>query len=235
MTTTEPILFAHRGGRAHAPENTMEAFRLAIRLGATGLESDVWCSADGTPVLHHDGKFGRRPMRRSVSSLAADDLPPHIPTVKELLVELNHSVPLSLDVKDPKATAPTVDLINSAGFGGSAQLWLCHPDHTLLASWRDLDPHMKLVHSTRIDKTGTSLERHAVELVAAGINAINLPEAEWSRGLVALFRRLGLRCLGWNAQHQRQIDRLLSLGLDGIYGDHVDRLVEGVRTMSPSR
>ncbi len=211
----------------------MEAFRLAIRLGATGLESDVWCSADGTPVLHHDGKLGRRPMRRSISGLTDDHLPSSIPTVEELLAELDHSVPLSLDVKDPQAAAPTVDLMNSAGNSGASQLWLCHPDHTLLASWRDLDPHLKLVHSTRVDKTTTSLERHAVELVAAGIDAINLPEAEWSRGLVALFSRLGLRCLGWDAQHQRQIHRLLRMGLDGIYGDHVDRLVEGIQTMRP--
>ena len=34
-----PIAFGHRGARAHAPENTLESFRLALRLGATGLES----------------------------------------------------------------------------------------------------------------------------------------------------------------------------------------------------
>ncbi|MDQ3575194.1 MAG: glycerophosphodiester phosphodiesterase, partial [Actinomycetota bacterium] len=37
-----PIAFAHRGARAHAPENTLQAFRLALELGSTGLESDVW-------------------------------------------------------------------------------------------------------------------------------------------------------------------------------------------------
>ena len=50
-----PIAFAHRGARAHAPENTIEAFKLGLRLGATGLESDVWLTADGIPVLDHDG------------------------------------------------------------------------------------------------------------------------------------------------------------------------------------
>ena len=50
-----PIGFAHRGARAHAPENTLEAFALALRLGATGLESDAWLTADGEVVLDHDG------------------------------------------------------------------------------------------------------------------------------------------------------------------------------------
>ena len=55
-----PVAFAHRGARAHAPENTLEAFRLALRLGATGLESDVWLTSDGVPVLDHDGVSGGR-------------------------------------------------------------------------------------------------------------------------------------------------------------------------------
>ena len=59
-----PIAFAHRGARAHAPENTLEAFGLALRLGATGLESDVWVTADGEVVLDHDGLVGRRVGRR---------------------------------------------------------------------------------------------------------------------------------------------------------------------------
>ena len=43
----DPITFAHRGACAYAPENTLEAFALGLRLGATGLESDVWLTADG--------------------------------------------------------------------------------------------------------------------------------------------------------------------------------------------
>jgi len=68
----------------------------------------------------------------------------------------------------------------------------------------------------------------AADLSNMAIDAVNLPEQDWSAGLVALFRRFGLRCLGWDAQHPRQIDRLIALRLDGIYGDHVDRLVEGL-------
>ena len=231
MYTARPILFAHRGGRAHAPENTLAAFRLAVRLGATGLESDVWCTLDGTPVLHHDGRVGRRPRRRLISSLDAAELPDDLPTLADLLTEIDTDLPVSLDVKDPAAAAPTIRL--TAEFGGTARLWLCHPDHALLASWRDLDSQVRLVHSTSVNRIDTSLERHAVDLVAVGVDGINLPESDWSTGLVALFRRLGLSCFGWDAQHRRQIDRLVSLELDAIYGDHVDRLVDGLRSAYP--
>lgn len=231
MYTARPILFAHRGGRAHAPENTLAAFRLAVRLGATGLESDVWCTLDGTPVLHHDGRVGRRPRRRLISSLDAAELPDDLPTLADLLTEIDTDLPVSLDVKDPVAAAPTIRL--TAEFGGTARLWLCHPDHALLASWRDLDSRVRLVHSSSVNRIVTSLERHAVDLAASGVDGINLPESDWSTGLVALFRRFGLACFGWDAQHRRQIDRLVSLELDAIYGDHVDRLVDGLRSAYP--
>ncbi len=204
----------------------MEAFRLAVRLGATGLESDVWCTADGVPVLDHDGRVGRWPRRRSISTITLDEVSATVPTLAALLAEVDGSLAISLDVKDSAAATPVVQV--AAASGATGRLWLCNPDHEVLASWRDLDPRVRLIHSTRVDRIGSSLERHASELASAGIDGVNLPEAEWSAGLVRLFRRFDLACLGWDAQHRRQIDRLIALGLDCIYGDHVDRLVDGL-------
>src|SRR3954453_6837534 len=93
-----PIAFAHRGARAHAPENTLEAFSLARRLGATGLESDVWCTADGVGVLDHDGVVGNRLQRRSIGAVVRADLPPHVPTLADLYDACGTDFDLSLDV-----------------------------------------------------------------------------------------------------------------------------------------
>ena len=81
----DPIGFAHRGASAHAPENTLEAFSLALRLGASGLESDVWLTRDGIPVLDHDGVV-RNSLRRKrpISTVDQADLPHHIPSLDEL-------------------------------------------------------------------------------------------------------------------------------------------------------
>src|SRR5258708_931063 len=59
-----PITFAHRGGRADAPENTVAAFRRALEVGATGLESDARLAADGEVVLVH-GSMVRTGLRRA--------------------------------------------------------------------------------------------------------------------------------------------------------------------------
>ena len=58
-TLTQPIIFAHRGASAHAPENTLAAFELAVEQGADGIELDVKLSADGHVVVIHDPTVDR--------------------------------------------------------------------------------------------------------------------------------------------------------------------------------
>ena len=52
-------IFAHRGASAYAPENTMEAFELAAKQGADGIELDVHVTKDGEVVVTHDEKIDR--------------------------------------------------------------------------------------------------------------------------------------------------------------------------------
>ena len=53
------IIFAHRGASAHAPENTLAAFELAVEQDADGIELDVKLSADGHVVVIHDPTVDR--------------------------------------------------------------------------------------------------------------------------------------------------------------------------------
>ena len=58
-TLPQPIIFAHRGASAHAPENTLAAFELALEQGADGIELDVKLSADGQVIVIHDATVDR--------------------------------------------------------------------------------------------------------------------------------------------------------------------------------
>src|SRR4051812_14956396 len=89
-----PIAFAHRGARAHSPENTLDAFKLARKLGATGLESDVWVTADGEVVLDHDGVVRAGMRRRAIRDVNRSSLPSHIPTLAELYESVGTELPL---------------------------------------------------------------------------------------------------------------------------------------------
>lgn len=205
----------------------MESFRLALRLGAVGLESDVWLSADGVAVLDHDGVIGGRLSRKGIAEALRAELPPHIPTLTELYAECGIAFELSLDVKDPAALEAVVAAARAAG--ASERLWLCHHDWTLVASWRATCPEVHLVDSTRLKAMRQGPERRAAQLAAAGIDAVNLHASDWSGGLTTLFHRFGVLCLGWDAQLERVLDQLLDAGIDGVYSDHVDRMVDRLR------
>ncbi len=224
-----PIGFAHRGARAHAPENTLEAFELALRLGATGLESDAWLTADGQVVLDHDGVVGsllRGRRRRAIATIDRADLPAHIPTLAELYERCGTDFELSLDLKDP-ATAPEVVAVAEAA-GAANRLWLCHPDHEVVATWRGLHGEVRLVDSTRLDKIKEGPERRLATLAELGIDALNMHHTDWSGGLVTMAHRFERFALGWDAQHERMIAELVHMGIDGVYSDHVDRLMDQI-------
>jgi len=220
-----PISFAHRGARAHAPENTIEAFQLGLRLGASGLESDVWLTADGEAVLDHDGQVGRRPRRSSIDQVLRADLAPHIPTMAELYAACGTGYELSLDLKDAAALPAVVEAASEAGPEAVSRLWICHWSLDQLIAWRETWPELHLVHSTYLGRIEGGPERHAAALSEAGIEVVNLHHSEWSGGLIALYHRFERLAFGWDAQFERIIGELVDSGIDGVYSDHVDRMV----------
>jgi glycerophosphoryl diester phosphodiesterase len=221
-----PIGFAHRGAKAHAPENTLEAFQLALRLGATGLESDVWLTRDGVAVLDHDGVVGL--LRRKIATVDRADLPEHIPTLAELYAACGTDYELSLDVKDAAAAPSVVEVARAAGDGAASRLWLCHHLHDVLCSWRDAMPEVRLVESTHVKRMKHGPERHAASMREAGLDVVNLHHSEWTGGLTTLFHRFEILTFGWDAQHDRILDELLDMGIDAVYSDHTDRMVSAL-------
>src|SRR3546814_16689167 len=61
-----PLPFAHQGGAADAPENTMAAFERAVSLGSRYLETDAHVTADGVLLAFHDDRLDRATDRTGV-------------------------------------------------------------------------------------------------------------------------------------------------------------------------
>ena len=90
-----------------ARQDNVGAFELAVRLGATGIETDAWVTADGEVVLDHDGWHRRLP-RRWIREVDRAELKPHIPTLAEFYGAVGTGLPLGVDVKDPATFDPLV-------------------------------------------------------------------------------------------------------------------------------
>ena len=113
-----PLAFAHRGGAAHAPENSWRAFEHAVGLGYRYLETDLQATADGVLVAFHDKTLARvcgqdgRVCRLSYAELSAariDGTEP-IPVLEDLLTAWP-GIRFNLDVKDVPAIAPLPEVL----------------------------------------------------------------------------------------------------------------------------
>jgi len=223
-----PIAFAHRGARAFAPENTIEAFALGLKMGATGLESDVWITADGVAVLDHDGMVKRTLAKgKPIAGFRRAELPAHIPSLADLIEHCGSDYHLSLDLKDPHSGQAVIDVVREVAPVMLERLWLCSP------VWESLLPlrghGAKLVDSTRLHRIKEGSERRAAVLMSNGIDAINLHHSEWTGGLVVLFHRFERVAFGWDLQEPHILERSLLMGLDGVYSDYPDRMMLAYR------
>ena len=230
---SEPVAFAHRGGMAHAAENTIEAFVLGLRLGANGLETDAWTTADGHVVLDHDGVVRRFGRRKQISSLLLSELPGHIPTLAQLFETCGTSFDLSIDIKDTESFTGAAKTARDYGFDES-RLWLCHPSLSLLLGIRQSLPRARLVDSTRLSRVKEGLEMRCASLAKHGIDAINMHHTDWTGGSVTLVHKFGLYAFGWDTQFDLAIENALRIGLDAVYSDHVDTMMTSLAKIAGS-
>ncbi len=210
----EPILFAHRGASAHAPENTIEAFTLALKLGATGLETDCWVTKDSQVVIDHDGFVDRQNRfqirKKKISDVVACELDAHIPRLSDLLEISAPITPVSIDICDPSAMALIDELVSKTNL--TQPIYICHPDIDLLTEWKRAFPSFKFVNSVRLNKLHEGPERRCANLVKNGIDALNMHHTDWNGGLVALAHRFNVAAFSWDLQH---VDQLVSAIIDG--------------------
>src|ERR1700734_1745557 len=117
-----PVAFAHRGGAAHAPENSWRAFEHAVGLGYSYLETDVQATLDGVLIAFHDRTLARvtgRPGRiarmnhRDVATALIDGTEP-IPLLEDLLGAWP-DVRFNVDLKDAPAIGPLAAVLRRTG------------------------------------------------------------------------------------------------------------------------
>ena len=158
------LVVAHRGADAVAPENTMEAYRRAVELGADAVELDVHLTADGKLALMHDETVDRTTdLTGGIASMtmkqlraadagyrfeAADGSFPFrgkglkVPTLAEVLKWLPAGIGLVVEVKARAATAPTIAALRDSGVRAAGAVTLISFDERVIEEARALDPEI---------------------------------------------------------------------------------------------
>jgi glycerophosphoryl diester phosphodiesterase len=118
FAAARPLVFAHRGGSALAPENTLQAFDNGLRLGADGLELDVHRSCDGAVVVHHDRTLDRTTaLRGPIARRTAEELKrAGVPALDEVLRRYpDVRIIIELKVNRAELAAAALDVVQRAG------------------------------------------------------------------------------------------------------------------------
>ena len=214
--------FAHRGGRAHGPDNTLATFALALGQGARGLETDAWVTADGAVVLDHDGVHRAAERRhRPIAEVLRADLPGHIPTLDELYEQCGTDFDLAIDIRLPFVGDAVIDVARK--HDALARLWLVAERHVDLPRWRSLSGDVRLAATLRPTDSWRGATRAAQR---SGAEAINMRWMWWTRGLVRRLQSDGLLCFAYDVQHPLSVSRCTRVGVDGMFSDDVALLAQ---------
>jgi glycerophosphoryl diester phosphodiesterase len=235
FTSSRPLVFAHRGGSALAPENTMDAFANGISLGADGIELDVHLSRDGVVVVHHDATVDRTTAGRgAVAALTVADLARlDVPALGDVLarfrdprviIELKvNSVELAAAVVDVVRRADAVDRVCLGSFG-----------LRVLRAARAIEP--ALATSAAREEVRWALYRSWVGWPSRRASYAGFQVPEWagttrivSKGFVEAAHRAGHGVQVWTVDREDDARRLLGWGVDALITDRPDALVPLVR------
>lgn len=163
------MIVAHRGASARAPENTMEAFRLAVEAGADAIELDVHLTSDGKLAVIHDETLERTTDRTGqVPDMTMDQVreadagatfarpddpgPPfaghgmRVPTLPEVLEWLPDDLRLLVEIKARAASDAVVEAVRSHAVQASGRLLVTSFDEAAIERVRQLDPQIKTAY-----------------------------------------------------------------------------------------
>jgi glycerophosphoryl diester phosphodiesterase len=226
----EVLVFAHRGGMTHGRGNTLTTFGRGLEMGADGLESDVWLTADGVPVLDHDGRVGRPWRRRRIAEVKRAQLPRHMPSLADLYAHCGSDFELALDVCDERSVPAVLATAAAKGPSVVSRLWLCSGSIDRLASWRELKGEARSVCSRDSWRGGPQeLEDALGRLGSADVAALNLRGRHCTAEIVRTCHAHDLSLFAWGVGSSGEAMRLVSMGLDGLFGDDVGALTRAAR------
>jgi glycerophosphoryl diester phosphodiesterase len=231
FSSPRPRVFAHRGGSALAPENTIAAFDNGLACGADGLELDVRRSSDGVVMVFHDATLDRTTtLRGPLADRRSDELVASgVPRLADVLARYARTpIIVELKLNEPAFAVAVIDVVraNSA----ADRVCLGSFGTQVLRAARALEP--RIATSASREEVRWSLYRSWLRWPrrSAAFRGYQIPE--WagttrvvSPRFVADAHRAGLGVQVWTVDVEADARRLLAWGVDALITDRPDRIV----------
>jgi glycerophosphoryl diester phosphodiesterase len=234
------LVFAHRGGSALAPENTMAAFANGLSFGANGIELDVHLSKDGAVVVHHDTTVDRTTTGTgAVAALSQRELARlDVPALEDVLRGFPEArVIVEMKVNARELASAVVDVVRRAN--AVERVCLGAFGRRVLNAARTLEP--ALATSAAREEVRWALYRSWVRRASHGAPyaGFQVPECAGttrivSRRFVEMAHRADLAVHVWTVDDEADANRLLSWGVDALITDRPDVITRVVRAFRPA-
>jgi glycerophosphoryl diester phosphodiesterase len=231
------LVIAHRGASGYAPENTLAAFKKAVGMGATFIETDLQLTRDARFVAIHDETVNRttngqgavhgqtlEEIRRldAGSWFGSEFAGERIPTIEEILeFAKKNDVVFYLEIKPQGSWGGEHALIGALRESGEiARTVVISFDANVIEAVRKLEPALMtgLLYDAQI---GNPIQR----AVDVGARQLAVRGDLVSPGLIQEARKNDLQIVCWTVNHPAHMRLLMAAGVDGIMSDYPDRLV----------
>jgi len=258
----EPIIIAHRGASGHAPEHTLASYRLAARMHADYMEADVRMTKDGKLIAMHDATLTRTTNvetvypRRSpwrVGDFSLAELKrldagswfgrrfagEPIPTLEDIIHTLKSEqieAPLYIELKQPGLEKAVVQLLQKHHYlqRGRIMFQSFHPES--LQALRPLIPRgIPLIQLLGESAAANSNRNELLQRIAVYADGIGLPLSLANQEWVDAAHSRGLIVHVYTVNDTRDLARLCSIGVDGLFTDYPDRPIRIAACRQPPR
>ncbi len=237
-----PVAFAHRGGAAHAPENSPAAFEHAVKLGYAYLETDARATSDGRLVAFHDRTLDRvtdaaGPVNArtfaDLSAMRVSGTEP-IPLLEDLLAAWPDAR-FNIDLKDGPGISLLPEVLRRTGawdrvcvtsFSGSrlrsARALLDRPVCMAASPTAIAGIRCNIGSSA----SWPQLQMYRGVLSRAWVRCAQVPAPVATAGFIRRAHALGLDVHVWTINERAEMIRFLDLGADGVMTDDIETLRE---------
>lgn len=233
-------IFAHRGASAYAPENTVEAFALAMEQGADGIELDVQMTKDGQVVVIHDETIDRvSDGTGAVRDYTLEELKKFhfsnhmenyenavIPTLKEVLDLIkSSSMLLNIELKTgiywyPNLEEKTMELVKEAGM--EDRVIYSSFNHYSIKKILELDSHAEcaFLYSDVI----LNVDKYAKNAGVCGLHpaVYHLKMAEFLKE----YQESGLKVRVWTVNKKEDMEIFIKADLEAVITNYPDKALE---------
>lgn len=225
------FIWAHRGASGTAPENTLQAFALAIEAGAHGIEIDIQV-VNGVAVVLHDAWLQKT--TNGLGLVSASSLQyiqsldagngEQVPSLKQTLEFIRGRCQLNIEMKAAdcaKLVAQDIEYAIKQGWFSAEQFIVSSFNHKQLQQFSRLLPQIRIGALTACLPTDNA--QFAIDLKAWSVHCCrDFIDAD----LVAHAHANNLQVYVYTINHVEDIDTMLSLDVDGIFTDYPARAIQ---------